>query len=157
MDEIIDIQPPRERIPLKYAGFWIRLAACLIDAVVIIMVMVIFSFLGGAITTMNNQREESLALWVILFYAVLIFGHLFYFTFMESSTLQGTLGKITVGIKVGDARGNKLSFATALGRTASKWLSQLVFGIGFIMVAWDSEKQGLHEKIADTYVFEDQA
>ncbi len=33
-----------------------------------------------------------------------------------------------------------------------KFVSSILLGIGYLMVAFDSQKQGLHDKIADTYV-----
>ena len=72
---------------------------------------------------------------------------------MESSSRQATLGKMAVGIKVGNAEGEQLSFANALGRYFAKIVSAIILYIGFMMVGWDKKKQGLHDKIASTYVF----
>lgn len=72
---------------------------------------------------------------------------------MESSVGQGTIGKMIVGIKVGDADGNQISFGNALGRYFAKILSFLILCIGFMMAGWDEKKQALHDKLADTYVF----
>ncbi|HCB22768.1 TPA: RDD family protein, partial [Candidatus Daviesbacteria bacterium] len=40
----------------------------------------------------------------------------------------------------------------ALREILGKLASGLILGIGYLMVAWDSKKQGLHDKIASTYV-----
>lgn len=71
---------------------------------------------------------------------------------MESSVYQATLGKLTVKLKVTDLEGRRLSFARATGRYFSKYLSALSLGVGYLMVAFDSEKQGLHDRIAGTRV-----
>ena len=60
---------------------------------------------------------------------------------------------MAVGIKVGDQNGEQISFGNALGRYFSKILSALILLIGFMMVGWDEKKQGLHDKIAGTFVF----
>jgi uncharacterized RDD family membrane protein YckC len=72
---------------------------------------------------------------------------------MESSSRQATLGKMAVGIKVGNEQGQRISPANALGRVASKILSGLILYIGYIMVGFDARKQGLHDKIASTVVY----
>lgn len=71
---------------------------------------------------------------------------------MEASPYQGSFGKIAMGIKVTDLEGERLTFSKALLRNVSKTISWIVFCIGYIMIVFDEHKQGLHDKIADTYV-----
>ncbi len=78
--------------------------------------------------------------------------NLSYFIVMESSEKQGTLGKMAVGVKVVDANGDRISVGAAVGRYFAKILSGLILLIGFMMVGWDDKKQGLHDKLAGTYV-----
>jgi uncharacterized RDD family membrane protein YckC len=73
---------------------------------------------------------------------------------MESSHYQATFGKIALGIKVVNHNGQRLTFQKALLRNVSKIISSILFGIGFIMIVFDSRKQGLHDKIADTFTVE---
>lgn len=75
-----------------------------------------------------------------------------YYALMESSKYQATLGKIVMGIKVVNKDGRGLDFSKALLRNLSKILSGLIIGIGYIMIIFDDRKQGLHDKIADTFV-----
>jgi uncharacterized RDD family membrane protein YckC len=75
-----------------------------------------------------------------------------YFSLMESSRYQGTLGKIALGIKVVDHNNQRLEFPRALLRNLSKILSGFLLGLGYIMIIFDDRKQGLHDKIADTFV-----
>ena len=75
-----------------------------------------------------------------------------YFAYMESSKYQATLGKIVLGIKVVDKNDHRLEFPQALLRNLSKILSAFVLGIGYIMIIFDAKKQGLHDKIAETFV-----
>ncbi len=157
MDQILDTQTYQESRPKEYAGFWIRVAAYLIDGIVLsVAIWTIVFALGAAFlsTAADSDIDPATAIaGGIGFYALIIIGYLLYFALMESSPRQGTLGKMAVGIKVGDSNGNQISFANALGRTASKWLSQIILYIGFMMVGWDDRKQGLHDKIAGTFVF----
>lgn len=145
MDQILDT-PPQENFVANYAGFWIRLGAYLIDALLLGVINVVISFLYlGSYSIYQSNTELSVASFLI---------GVLYCTLMESSERQGTLGKIALGLKVGDEYGNKISFANALGRYFAKFISAIILGIGFLMIAWDDKKQGLHDKIASTYVYE---
>lgn len=145
MDQILDAPQSENRI-FNYAGFWIRVGAALVDGVILGILNVIISFIYlGTYSIYQSDTLLSVVSWIL---------GILYYTLMESSERQATLGKMAVGIKVGDAHGNKISFANALGRYFAKIISAIILGIGFLMVAWDDRKQGLHDKIADTYVFE---
>jgi uncharacterized RDD family membrane protein YckC len=71
---------------------------------------------------------------------------------MESSDRQATLGKMAVGIKVTDMNGERISFGKATGRHFAKIISAIILLIGYIMAAFDSKKQALHDKMAGTLV-----
>jgi uncharacterized RDD family membrane protein YckC len=145
MDQILDI-PSEGNQRVEYAGFWIRLGAYLIDGVLLWIVNAVITFMviGSVIATEPNFGLMGIQI---------IIGVL-YFAFMESSEKQGTLGKMATGIKVGDRNGNRISFGNAVGRYFAKFLSAIILGIGFMMAGWDDRKQALHDKIADTFVFE---
>ena len=139
LDQILDapVSPQQE---LRYAGFWIRVAAYLIDYVLMIVLVLILGFSVGSLGQFA----------IFLVYIVVYVGYMCGF---ESSEKQATPGKMAVGIKVGKANGDKISFANALGRLLGKILSGFFFCIGYMMVGWDDRKQGIHDKLADTYVF----
>lgn len=143
MDQILDTPAENER-KFEYAGFWIRVAAYIIDAIILWIVNYVILLFAGGYDPYNPN------LWMTL--VSLVMGIL-YLTVMESSDMQGTLGKMAVGIKVGDQYGKRISFGNALGRYFAKILSALILCIGFMMVGWDERKQGLHDKIAGTFVF----
>lgn len=145
MEEQILDAPTGVEKKLKYAGFWIRVAAAIIDSIILYAV-----FFGVALVFLDGMASLSVNITLqLVFMAVGIV----YFVAMESSFRQATLGKMAVGIKVGDAQGQQLSFANALGRYFAKMLSAIILYIGFMMVGWDKQKQGLHDKLAKTYVF----
>jgi uncharacterized RDD family membrane protein YckC len=81
-----------------------------------------------------------------------IAGNWLYEAFMESSTYQATLGKMIFGMKVTDLYGNRISFGRATGRHFAKYISFIIFCIGFIMVGFTERKQGLHDILAGTLV-----
>lgn len=139
LDQILDapVSPQQE---MRYAGFWIRVAAYLIDYILMVVLIVILAF-----------AVSSLGAFAI--FSVYIVVYVGYMCGFESSEKQATPGKIAVGIRVGNANGDKISFLNAFGRLLGKILSGFFFGIGYMMVGWDDKKQGIHDKLADTYVF----
>jgi uncharacterized RDD family membrane protein YckC len=89
----------------------------------------------------------------VVYYLISVCIGIAYFALMESSAKQATLGKMAVGIKVGDEQGQRISGLNAVGRWFAKIISYLILFIGFIMAAFDSRKQALHDKIASTVVY----
>ncbi|MFK0735299.1 MAG: RDD family protein [Gloeotrichia echinulata GP01] len=72
---------------------------------------------------------------------------------MESSSQQGTLGKMALGIIVTDLKGNKISFGVAFARQISKYISSyLTLGVGYIMAGFTSKAQTLHDQITGCLV-----
>lgn len=143
MEQILDTTEINQN--REYAGFWIRTGAYLIDGILLGIVQAIISF---AMYQDYSFTEPRPALTIIN----LVIG-VIYFAAMESSEKQATLGKMAVGIRVGDENGNRITLGNAIGRYFAKILSALILCIGFLMVAWDKRKQGLHDKIASTIVY----
>ena len=143
-----------------YAGFWKRYAALFIDsfivgiayyAVIILMVLVgagAAGFSGGSPDTMGMGLAAML---VLVYVSYPVISGLYYVGF-ESSSLQATLGKMAVGIKVTDADGRRLSRGNALGRWASHLLCYFTLYIGYIMAAFTERKRGLHDMVAGSLV-----
>jgi len=130
-----------------YGGFWIRLVAYIIDAIVINVATWAVGLVIGvdpfaAATTGYDPTSTVISL---------VIG-LLYFALLESSERGATLGKMAVGLRVVTDRGTRLSFGHALGRYLAKLLSGLILFIGFLMVAFTERKRGLHDMIAGTLV-----
>ncbi len=85
--------------------------------------------------------------WLVVLPLVLL-----YYPVMESSRWQATLGKRFCGLTVVNLDGKRISFVRALVRFLAKYLSGSLFGIGFLMIAWRSDRRGLHDMIAGTLV-----
>ena len=121
----------------EYGGFWIRVVAYLIDAVIL-------GIVGGILSAaIDNESVVGLITFVV---------GIAYFAGLESSARQATLGKSVFGLKVTDLDGNRISPLRAIGRYFAKTLSGLILGIGYLMVAFTARKQGLHDLIASTLV-----
>jgi len=143
---------------MKYAGFWIRFVAWLIDyAVLSVMIFVLTFFFGIVIglalgSSGDLSGGETIGVLNFLGFSLGIIVQWLYYAIMESSSKQATLGKMAVGIKVIDLEGNRISFGRATARSFAKILSGLIFCIGYFMIGWTREKQGLHDMIAGTLV-----
>jgi len=142
---------------VRYAGFWIRVVASLMDFILIFIVLFPMRLLIGSTTTILGE-DWQLATTKILFMnrmARIGMGILLAWLYragMESSHFQGTLGKLAVQIKVTDLEGNRISFERATGRYLAKFLSLISLGVGYLMVGFTLEKQGLHDRLAGTRV-----
>ncbi len=140
----------------SYAGFWKRLAALLIDGVVLAIPNVALFFLmvpfDKAMNPGQNPFDTDYMLMSQLFNLVSAVISIAYYTFMESSSTQATLGKMALGIIVVDMEGRRISFARALGRSAGKIISGCTCYIGFIMAGFTQRKQGLHDIMAGCLV-----
>jgi uncharacterized RDD family membrane protein YckC len=139
-----------------YGGFWIRVVAAIIDAIILRVVVapvgMIFGGLGMAGMMSGIPHTGLRLLGGGVTFILLIFGSWLYEAFMESSSYQATLGKMIFGMKVTDLNGNRISFERATGRHFAKWLSAMILGIGYIMVGLTDRKQGLHDLLAGTVV-----
>jgi len=141
----------------SYGGFWIRVVAAIIDAIILRVVVapvgMIFGGLGLAGGMMTGLPHAGMALLGGgVTFILMVFGSWLYEAFMESSSYQATLGKMIFGMKVTDLDGKRISFERATGRHFAKWLSTMILFIGYIMVGFTERKQGLHDLLAGTLV-----
>ena len=75
-----------------------------------------------------------------------------YFSLMQSSAKQATVGKLALGIKVTDMDGQRLDFGKSLIRVLCNLLSSAILFIGYIMAGLTEKKQALHDIIPGTLV-----
>ena len=155
------------------AGFWKRVGAYILDALVL---WIPNQILGSAfgVGKINDAYEQALrasnndpqlvmqametyvhAMWPMAIAQLLIVW--LYFAICESSAWQATLGKLALGMRVTGLDGERISFLRATGRYFAKFFSVLTFGFGFLMVAWTQRKQGLHDMLAQTLVLNGRA
>jgi len=142
---------------VDYAGFWIRVAAALIDGIIIWIIfavlVVVVGLLGvGSLDSLVTAGESAVITMAIVYNLLTIVAQWLYYALQESSGAQATLGKRAVGIVVTDLDGERVSFMRATGRYFGKILSSIILLIGFIMVAFTQKKQGLHDIVANTLV-----
>jgi len=155
----VRIKEPPKPIGEKYAGFWIRLVAYIIDSIILLIIAFGIGFIYGIFLAISYpefsdysfSRPQSIGFMIFL-YIIIIVIQWIYFAYQESSSKQATIGKQALGLIVTDHNGNQLSFSKATGRWLAKILSGLILGVGLLMIGFTEKKQGLHDMIANTYV-----
>jgi uncharacterized RDD family membrane protein YckC len=150
--DAIPLLPAPEGLPK--AGFWIRVVAALIDSLLVSLLQFVLGFLLGLATGIDEGMLDQpwatmMAITTGLFSAVIA---VFYYVFFTGYNGQ-TPGKMALRIKVIRTDGADIGYGRAfLREVPGKFISGILLGIGYLMVAFDRQKQGLHDKIADTYV-----
>ena len=141
---------------LKYAGFWMRFAAALLDFFAVALFLLVFAFLvdSGLLALSRIAPAVSEAVLDSVFNLIRLLSLWGYFGVWESSRLQATPGKLALGIRVVDLQGKRLSLPRALLRNLAKLISNLTCSIGYIMAGVTSRKQALHDLIAGCLVIE---
>jgi len=132
---------------VAYGGFWIRFVAYIIDAILLGIVGGVVASLFGVSMMQTDWEQYDPTINLVS----LVVGWL-YFALLESSERGATVGKMAMGLRVVTSQGQRLSFMNATGRYFAKFISAIILGIGFIMIAFTDKKRGLHDIIADTLV-----
>lgn len=148
------VAPAPAAPPVRYGGFWLRWVALVIDSIVL-SIPIGFLYFAGAVALGSGGGPDTNPVAVLFFLFLIcmsIIATWLYFALMEASPAQGTLGKRALGLKVTDEAGRRIGFGRATGRYAAKFLSGILFNIGYIMAAFTERKQGLHDMIAKTLV-----
>lgn len=137
----------------RYAGFWIRVGAKIIDSLILMMVTIPFQFIATALIPGANDPKAigSVIALAVVTNGFNILSNLAYQVFFLGK-YAATPGKMVCKIKVIRSNGAPVTYGRATGRYFAEILSGLTLGIGYLMVAFDEEKRGLHDRICDTRV-----
>ncbi len=138
----------------RYSGFWIRLLAHILDAIIVYAAIYVIGLVMLPDVIDNSSAEEQARMMGAMNRLTLlaIFLGAAYEIGLCCSKIQGTLGKRALGMKVVDANGNRISLLTSVFRYFGKILSWMILCIGFIMIAFSKKKRGLHDNLANTYI-----
>ncbi|MBN1376683.1 MAG: RDD family protein [Dehalococcoidia bacterium] len=158
----------RKEYALEYAGFWLRFAAGLIDLMILLAGLYIlycvvsqsffwiFPHVPQVMSSLQEIPSEAQVsqrmIWLmVIVLLVFIIGSTVYYVVCWASSGQ-TVGKICLGMKIIRTDSSSVDLKIAFIRFLGSFLCIATLGIGFILIAFDSHKQGLHDRIADTYV-----
>jgi uncharacterized RDD family membrane protein YckC len=121
--------PPHITAAMPRAGFWIRMAALLLDVLLVGFVMSLLHPFG------------NFHIMVLAIYGAVMWK------------LRGTtVGGIVCDLHVVRLDGRPLDWETAIVRALGCFLSLFVVFLGFIWIAFDANNQAWHDKIAGTVV-----
>ncbi|MFW5817928.1 MAG: RDD family protein [Planctomycetota bacterium] len=155
----IAVERVREGIPLvsssshPYAGFWIRFAAKFIDGIILgVFNQIVLAVTGlGTFQTYEPAEGDQAIATILISNLVMLAASCAYNTLFVGA-YGGTPGKLLCGLRIVQPDGTKVSYLRALGRYFAEILSWLIFLIGYLMAAFDSQKRTLHDRIASTRV-----
>ncbi|MBS7457351.1 RDD family protein [Coralloluteibacterium stylophorae] len=133
----------------RYAGFWIRVGASLIDMILIALITI--PLLLAAYGPAYLEPDAPLVAGpvdVLLSYVLPAVATIAFWLWKRA-----TPGKMAVSTQVVDARtGDTIGALQAVVRYIGYVVAGLPLGLGFLWVAFDGRKQGWHDKLARTVV-----
>jgi uncharacterized RDD family membrane protein YckC len=151
-----------------YAGFWLRVLAYLIDAIIlgifavpIVIGAAMAMGLGGIFARIPRDGDNPFAngpppiFLLFIWFCVLlgVGGTWLYNALLECSEWQGSAGKKALGLIVTDMAGQRVTFARASGRHFGKIVTSFIpLGIGYAMAGFTEKRQALHDMLASCLV-----
>jgi uncharacterized RDD family membrane protein YckC len=150
----------------NFAGFGQRLVSVIVDGLIILALMAIPTIIGiflianGVSTNVENGTSEvtngtSVGFAVLFFIIAFIIGVLYepLLTARKGPKNGQTPGRSVAGIRITNLQGGPIGAGQAWGRYLFKaFFSGSVFYLGYLWMLWDTNKQGWHDKIANTLV-----
>ena len=164
-----DETPDGDVLGVIPAGFWRRVAAWLIDTIIVLVgTYLVGTFLWPELVETTTHVSESdgarleVVSYALSWLGTVVFGLTLgvYTALMESGPWQATLGKRMLGLRVTGLDGGRISLLTAILRCWPLWLPGLfstIVGLNFLVgaaaiaaciaVAFTRRKQGLHDML----------
>ncbi len=123
------------------AGFWIRVAAYLVDGIILFIVVSVVNLVVHG----NSSTRFGLNL---------VIGAVYFIYFWSSSSVWPgqTVGMKILNLRVVRTDGSNLTYVQGLVRYLGLWVATIPVGLGLAWVGWDPNKQGWHDKMARTWV-----
>ena len=160
-------RPRREAAAVHVVGFWRRLVAALIDLALVIPAALIITVIASRITGIHlppsNLRVIDIDLWIdlvlatdpALVMALILFCAIGVVYLLVFHIVVGrTLGMRALHLKIIDVYGDQPSAARCVARCAGYLAGVATLFLGFLWMGFDSEKRGLQDWIAGTYVIQ---
>ena len=150
-------------ITVHVAGFWRRAAQGFVDAAVVLPVAFLLSWIAGKLSglVLPAARSPGIDYWLDLALAgepalwggLLLGATIVVLYFLIFQAIAGrTLGMRLLKVRVVDVYGATPSLLRAAVRALAYLVCLATLGLGFVWVAFDKEKRGLHDWLAGTYV-----
>lgn len=135
----------------RYAGFWIRLGAAIIDSILLIFIILPLLLLLDGPQVLDPNYTGFSPVGIILQYVFPFIATLLFWKYRAA-----TPGKILLKLRIVNADdGSDPSTGKFVIRYFGYMLSTITLLLGFIWIAFDKRKQSFHDKIANTVVVRD--
>lgn len=135
-------------VDIRFGTALARFGAWFVDLFVVVAVQFVVGLICGVvILAVGGTTTGEEDIWQFL--GLLVF--LLYFSLLDSSGWQGTVGKRVFGLRIVDTQLQGISFGKAFGRTLGKILSSATI-VGLLMPLWTQRKQALHDFMSSTMV-----
>lgn len=144
----------RGRQELEYAGFWVRLAAYVIDLAIVWIGLLFVKLVLGILSLAGGTVFQARLLFQYTLRDIILYLlQAAYFILLTCYT-GTTPGKRLMNLTVVNADGSQRLglMNVAYRETVGRFLCGLSIGIGYIMAGVDREKRGLHDMLCDTRV-----
>jgi uncharacterized RDD family membrane protein YckC len=149
-----------------YASFWARFGALLLDGLIVGAIIAIPVILGIVLitnsvttdsfdntTTVTNSGTLAVGILIIVVGWILAALYEPLMTGRNGIHNGQTLGRQAAGIRITNLQGGPISKGQAWGRYLFKaFISGSIFYLGYLWMLWDANKQGWHDKVANTLV-----
>jgi uncharacterized RDD family membrane protein YckC len=147
---------PRART-VHVAGFWRRLGGGLVDLAIILPAAAIVTWIAAAFAGVSPRDADLLLLVLgldpaLIMALAMVLGVGAVYALVFHVVRGRTIGMQLVGVRVIDVYGDPPSPARSVVRTLGYLAGALTLSLGYIWIAFDGEKRGLHDWIAGTYV-----
>jgi uncharacterized RDD family membrane protein YckC len=155
----------RDAASVWVVGFWKRFAAALIDAALIVPAALLITLIVSKVADVHlparNMKLLDVDMWIDLVLATdpalvmgvgLLLATSLIYLLLFHITLGRTLGMRVLKMKVIDVYGDAPSPARCIARCAGYLAGVATLFLGFLWIGFDSEKRGLQDWIAGTYV-----
>ena len=125
-----------------------RLGAYVLDLLVPIVALFLILFIVGL--GASTGSDEGMTAGGLLGFLMLVAYGVWALVLFSRGT---TPGKNALGMRVIKEDGTHAGFLTMLVREwIGKWISGLIFALGFLWILFDRDNQGWHDKLVNTYV-----
>lgn len=133
----------------RYAGFWRRIAAALIDAVLLFTLM-LFALVSWISVTGEAHAWDSTPMAMALYGSLLA---ALAAKILLDAWLGGTPGLHLVDCRLVDSRsGGRIGIGRSALRSLAIAVSVAPLLLGLLWIGWDRRKQSWHDKLAHTVV-----
>jgi len=150
-----DMEAKQEDVPVRYAGFWLRLGAYLVDLIIMVIMDYAIYFAPGfgyfAVVGELGSKEPAANAFAVVILVLCVMASIAYPICFWRWRGQ-TPGKMAAGIRVVRADGSPLGWRAAALRFLGYIVNWLTLGLLFVSVGVDDRKRGIHDRMAGTCV-----